>query len=119
MSKRIMAFLLAAAMTLSMAACGSETKTETPAESKPAETTPAAPSTPAAPAETPEAPVEKTVAEMRHFSASIFSMVSGTAPDGIKIIKEINSAMVLINALIILITSVLILTDNIIKVNLC
>lgn len=64
MSKRIMAFLLAAAMTLSMAACGSETKTETPAESKPAETTPAAPSTPAAPAETPAAPVEKNVAEM-------------------------------------------------------
>ncbi len=63
MSKRILAFLLAAAMSMSMAACGS---TERPAE-KPAETpsTPAAPTTPAAPAEKPaETPAEKTVAEM-------------------------------------------------------
>ena len=47
MSKRIMAFLLAAAMAVSMAACGTA---NAPAESKPAET-PAA-TTPAAPAET-------------------------------------------------------------------
>ena len=64
MSKRILAFLMAAAMTLSMAACGNQAEAETPAApSAPAET-PATPSTPAAPAETPAAPVEKTVAEM-------------------------------------------------------
>ena len=64
MSKRILAFLMAAAMTLSMAACGNQAEAETPAApSAPAET-PAAPSTPSAPAETPAAPVEKTVAEM-------------------------------------------------------
>ena len=65
MSKRILAFLLAASMTLSMAACGSsEAKTETPAESTtPApSTTTTAPAATTTPAET--APVEKTVAEM-------------------------------------------------------
>ncbi len=74
MQKRIFALLMAAAMATSMAACSSETPAEKPAESKPAETTPAAPSTPA---ETPAAPAE----EVRDtFTVAISYMPDTLAP---------------------------------------
>lgn len=61
MKKRILAFLMAATMLLSMGACGNSAPAESKPAEKPAETTPAAPAapaTPAAPAETPSEPAE-------------------------------------------------------------
>lgn len=55
MKKRILAFLMAASMLVSMAACGNSTPAESTPADKPAESTPATPAestTPAAPAET-------------------------------------------------------------------
>ena len=77
MQKRIFALLMAAAMTLSFAACGS---TEKPAEtpSTPAApSAPAAPATPAAPAETPAAPA----VERDTFTMAISYMPDNLKPD--------------------------------------
>ena len=77
MQKRILALLMAAAMTMSMAACGStEAPAEKPAET-PATTTPSAPATPAAPAETPAAPA----VERDTFTMAISYMPDNLKPD--------------------------------------
>lgn len=76
MSKCVMSLLMAAAMVLSMAACGSTEKpAEKPAENKPAVNTPAA-TTPAA----PTTPAEKPAEVKDTFTIGITAMPENLAP---------------------------------------